>query len=443
MKLFIGFDIRTGNMQIMHADKPTDAAEVDYLQFKSRIFTEEYFEEAKTLLEEYFVQHPTLQNLQAYVVLPNEAVGFETFNLPNMKHSKMAAALDTELANLYEGRQKDNKINVSTLFRNRQYTTMGTIYFNKKLIAQIYRLLTDVKVFPKETTYSGNAMLNSVFSFLPQARGKSFVFADVHNEYTEIAISSKGKTQGVAVVPHGLSLLKSDKVELEYMKTNHDVGELAVINAREAAKAKALTVDYDPSVIPEDATIEDYAVQNASPAEQEAARQAEEQAAEQGAEQPTGPDGAPLAEAQPAEGDDFYESEEEEAKRLAEEAKTKLRKVKVFKKMPKRFPKFMMREPPETVEGIQFENWRIVLKWILLYARQAQLTEYTDNPDFILVNLPQEYRFLLDKTNEDGNNDGLKLRPFEPSVKLHGTIRGNLNLYGGMFASHFNKKHNF
>lgn len=445
MKLFIGFDIRTGNMQIMYADRPTDDAVIDYLQFKSRIFTDDFFEEAKTVLEDYFAQHPSLQNLQAYVVLPNLAVGFETFNLPNMKRSQMTQAVETELANLYEGRQKDCKVNTSVLYHNKQYTTIGAIYFNKKLIAQIYKLLTDVKVFPKVTTYSGNALLNSVYNFVPQTRGKSFVFADVHNEYTEIAVSSKGKTLGVAIIPHGMSVVRSEKVEQEYMRTNHDIGELAVINAREMAKAKSLTMtETDPSVIPEGATIADYAVDPSATVSEEEKTAAEdtteETASEQGVENPATEDVAA-----PSEGgsDDFYESEEDEEKRLAEEAKAKQKKIKVFKKMPRRYPKFMTREAPETEEGVQFENWRIIVKWILLYARQAELTEYIDAPDYVLVNMPQDYYFLLEQTNVEQGNDGLQFKPFDVADKMAGTIKGNLNLYGGLFSSHYNKTNNF
>ena len=118
-----------------------------------------------------------------------------------------------------------------------------------------------MRLFPKETTYRGSALLNCAYNFAPRLRGKSFVFADMHLDYTEIAVSGKGRLLGAATIPHGTSILKTDKVVSEYMATDHEVGELAVINAREAARAKALTLSLDdPSVIPEGATIEDYAV---------------------------------------------------------------------------------------------------------------------------------------------------------------------------------------
>lgn len=465
MKLFVGFDMQNSNIRIMRAEKPTEPAAVDYLHFQSRIFTDEFFGETQKLLEEYFAKKPSLANLPAYVVLPNQAVGFETFNLPNMPRAKLQQAFETELSNEYEGRQKSRKVNRFLLAQNKQYATIGAVFFDKNLIAQIYKLLTNVRVFPKETTYSGNALLSGALNFAPKLRGKNFVFADMHLDYTEIAVSSKGKILGFAVIPHGTSLIKTDKVELEYMQTDHEVGEIAVINAREVARAKALTLaddEPDLSVIPEGATIEDYAVEPPAPPAQgeegaagertvsgkTAGELAEDSAAlraEPSAERPSEPgDALPAGEGENGEGeDDFYESEEEEAKRLAEAAKEKLRKVKVYRKMPKRYPKFMLREPPETEEEFRYENFRIIMKWILLYARQAELTEYIASPDFIAVNMPSELYGLLDAANREQGESGLQFRPFTAADKLSSEIKGNLNLYGCLFAKHYNKNHNF
>lgn len=217
MKLFVGFDIRNNNIVLLSAERASDAAHTEYLHFSSRIFTDEFFAEAEKLLEEYFAHKPSLRNRAAYVVLPNEAVSFETFNLPNMSRAKTDLAFDAELNNLYEGRQKSRKINRFVLAQNKQFTTFGAVFFDKKLVAAIYKLLTDVRLFPKETTYRGSALLNCAYNFAPRLRGKSFVFADMHLDYTEIAVSGKGRLLGAATIPHGTSILKTDKVVSEYM----------------------------------------------------------------------------------------------------------------------------------------------------------------------------------------------------------------------------------
>ena len=468
MKLFVGFDLQNHNIKILNAEKAADTAATEYLHFSSRVFTDEFFDEMQKLLENYFSERPSLRNLPVYVVLPDEAVGFETFNLPNMPRVKLIQALEAETNNLYEGRQKNFKINRFQLAQNKQYSTIGAVYFDKKLVARIYRTLSDVKLFPKDTTYSGNALLNSAFNFSSRLRGKSFVFADMHLDYTEIAVSSKGRTLGTAVIPHGLALLKTDKIEQEYMNTDHSVGELAVINAREAARAKALTLsDGDaPNLVNEDSTIEDFAVED-RPAGEAAALTAEakltvkpepegtesaaadgaESAAADGAEsatdaEPAAADGAESATADGFSGDDEKGDDGLLTAEDVEQPKVAVKKIKVYRKMPRRYPKFMMREIPDTEEGFMYENFRTIMKWILLYARQAALSEYTASPDFIVVNMPRDKYFLLDRANEE-QGDGIKFRPFSAADKLSDEIRNNLALYGCMFARHFNKNHNF
>lgn len=456
MKIIVGFDLREKLIKVMIIGKTKDktvSTETEYLHFNERIFTGEFYAEARAILQEYFATKPLLANQPVYVVLPNEAVGFEMFNLPNLSQSKLDQAFETELSNQFEGRQKEKKINKFPVSHNKQYTIIGAVYFDKMLVNNVYKMLTGYKLFPKQTTYSANGLLNAVLANMPKARGKSFVFADVHGTYTEIVISSKGKTMGFAYIPHGTDLLKTDKVESEYMRTEHTAGEIAVINARESAKAKALTTIG--TELPEDATFEDYAVDGAAEGEYsgERAEQAAqdevteavpEETAEAGAEEAAEEIALDSAAAETAgegaaEGTDDAEDEE---KALEEAAKARLNKIKVYRKMPKRYPKFMLRELPETEEGFLFENFRILAKWILLYARQAELSEYISSPEFILVNMPEDRRFLLEKMNEE-QGDGLQFKAFTAADKLAPQQRNNLALTGCLFAKQYNKNHNF
>ena len=121
-----------------------------------------------------------------------------------------------------------------------------------------------------------------------------------------------------------------------------------------------------------------------------------------------------------------------------------LNKAKVYRKMPRRYPKFMQRPLPETPEGFQYENFRIIMKWILLYARQAALTEYMTAPEFILVNMPKELYFLLDMANTEQKEAGTpRFLPFAAADKLSPDLKGNLNLIGGLYENKFNKDGNF
>ena len=131
MKLFIGFDIQNSRIRLLLADKGTAPAQAVSLQCSARPFTEAFFQEAATLLEQYFGEVPSARHLPTYVSLPSAAVGLETFSLPNMPRARVGVALDTELKNLYEDRLKKKKINRFLLVQNKDYSIYGAIYFDK------------------------------------------------------------------------------------------------------------------------------------------------------------------------------------------------------------------------------------------------------------------------------------------------------------------------
>lgn len=406
MKLLIGFDMQNSRIRLLLADKGAAAAQSASLRYTSRLFSEEFFKEAARLLEEYFEGVPSARHLSAYVSLPSAAVGLETFSLPNLSRSRANVALDTELKNLYEGSLKNKKVNKFLLAQFKDHSVYGAVYFDKTLVARLYKLLTESKVLPRLTTYAGNAVLDSALGLSMRLRGKNFLFADVQQESTTVTLCSRGRTMGTALLPHGTNILRGDEVLSEYMITDHDAAEIAVINAREAARAKTLTLSAQAAEesVQADAEEEDFSEEGGLKAVEE----------EGGAGSPEGGD------------------------------KPGASKVKIYKKTPKRYPKFMTRETPQTEEGICYENFRILLKWFLLYARQADTAEYMAKPEFIVVHLPQQYSYLLDRANEEQREcGGLLLRPFAVAEKLSAPVRENLDLYGCIFAKHFNRNHNF
>ncbi|OAO13200.1 hypothetical protein AV274_5117 [Blastocystis sp. ATCC 50177/Nand II] len=143
------------------------------------------------------------------------------------------------------------------------------------------------------------------------------------------------------------------------------------------------------------------------------------------------------------EADEFDEeqAEEERRERLMKEM-LEARKKKVFaRKMPKRLPKFMLRPVPEEPEGIMYENFRMFIKWALLYNAQLKRQEYLPKMECVAVNLPAEYAFLIDKANAEEEKSEL---PFEYLGDLgNENVGGNLDLVGALYTGIYNKRQNF
>ena len=78
--------------------------------------------------------------------------------------------------------------------------------------------------------------------------------------------------------------------------------------------------------------------------------------------------------------------------------------VKRYVKKSRKLPVFMQRSVPETSQGMVCENFRAFQIRLLQYVRTCHLTETLPDPEFVVVNLPQEYAFLIDALNQQEDN---------------------------------------
>ena len=105
------------------------------------------------------------------------------------------------------------------------------------------------------------------------------------------------------------------------------------------------------------------------------------------------------------------------------------------KKQPRRLPKFMLRETPNTPDWIASENFRVFMKWALtLIAGNEKLTRL-GAPEYICVNLPEELGFLVDYANSEREENGCEFRRLEAPNLSHDVL-ANLELFGGFFPRH-------
>ena len=107
------------------------------------------------------------------------------------------------------------------------------------------------------------------------------------------------------------------------------------------------------------------------------------------------------------------------------------------KKSPRRLPKFMQRPIPETPEGITEENFRVFVKWALtLLASNDKLTNL-GKPECVYVNIPQSLSFVLDKANEELEENGIEFKLLD-NGEYDANVLVNLELYGGFFPRAIN-----
>ena len=447
LNIVVGFDHLLKQVKILRMfGLNFNKATVDTFAYAAHFLSEEFLTEFKEIFARYISTLPTASSLAVYVVLPDNAVAMDNVSLPLMKNNQLKNALTTELQKMYKS-YKELQFNSYIAGSNKQYVVYYFTVLRKSYLTNLYRNLSVNKFYPKLASYSANCTLNTVLQFRPNLRKKTFLLLDVKADYTKAVFCLKGKTAGYADFKLGTIHLVDDKVLQENMQYDHDVADLAILNAKERARMKALTVDADDLDEVADSVADQLmSGDNLNETQAFSADGTVTQVLSDNKQEDVNTLQSAVADIVEGGDDaademDFEQEEEERRQRIAEQL-AESRKRKVFaRKMPKRLPKFMQRPVPETAEGIVYENFRMIMKWALLYRYNLARQEYLPKLDTIVVNIDSKFNFLFDMINSDEEANDIK---FEPLGNLpSANISANLDLIGALYCGMFNKRQNF
>ena len=88
-------------------------------------------------------------------------------------------------------------------------------------------------------------------------------------------------------------------------------------------------------------------------------------------------------------------------------------------------------------------NFRILQKWIMLYARQAESDARMYAPESIVINLPSAFESVVERANEDQKRSGgLPIRRLILPERT-AWAADCLWLYGCQYARHIGGRHMF
>ena len=418
--IIIGFDRREPKLRVLKC--PTGNVNPSILEFID--YDESLFHNGK----EQQILHDNISEIKEkamgfesiYLVLPDYCVAVDVINAPNLSRFKMAGALKVDSEGMYDN-YNDLEIHYFQLSSNKSYSTYASVIMHKTLLAEIKKIFANEKIVLTGITYASNSVLNCAFAANGKNKGKSFLFVDINENDTRIVVSSKGKTAGFSTLPFGYNMIASETVVNEQTLWDHDVAELAVINAQETAKAKKLTVavaeNEQANSELSDVELDEEPIENAPYFNKDS-------------------------------GAEYGLTEEEiEEQRLEEEEKKKVEqlstaaKIKVFtRKAPKKLPKFMQRPEPQNEEEMVEENFRSILKRILLYNEFNQQNKNLNDFEYVLLNIPEKFAFLVDRLSNDEQNK-VKFRRVDPT--FFGDNVEALDLAGALYMKSYNQENNF
>ena len=482
LNLIVGFDTIDNCLTVMRiVGNDISTCKVDYISVRPELIVcGEWAQIISEYLPEYIDNQHFDKTFAVYLMLPDRLVSTDVLTIPTLSSGKMADALQSQIEELYTF-APNYKFNKIMLASNKSNTTYELIMVNKDVLNSIYKALSGAKLYVKNATYAAAGALDAVFALRPKTRKQSFLFLDIKNRSARITVCGNGSAIGWVELPFGLNMLSSDKILVEANVVYNDVANIAVINATELAKKKKMTVmeDDDESVIEEAAITLNEINADKLPDEREYAEAEgvpddEHDKAETGAKTADGEksaggaagdksgadDKAKVAEGgadkakDGAVGDETVKAEaaaalavggatvSETVTEPVEAKEPPKPKVKAYVRKTKRLPAFMQRPTPETPEGFVVENFRAFVKRCLLVKMQNEQSGYLPVPSFVLVNMPEEFGYVIDEINKEEDN-GIEFRYFDPSKEKNVSLTANLELYGALFAGAVNKVNTF
>ena len=372
--------------------------------YTGSLFDEEFFGKFKDAVKEFTQNTPSESIRKVTVILPDNAVLTDTVRIPTMRGvGQTKKMLEVTLRGLYRN-YADLHIISHVAEQNKQYTTFTVAAVQKRIVTSIYAACAENKLLVDTLTYASSAAVCGATLVDPTLKNASFLFLDIKDVYSRFVFVTKGKTVGSYTLPFGLEFLRRPKVIQEDMLFDHSYAELTVLNAKERARSKKLTIMAQEEDSSEDASeTEGEALPKDSEPDNEEDVLDEIDAGEEG-------------------------SELEEMAALRPQATPKI----FTRKSPRRLPKFMQREIPEDEDGIAYENFRVLVKWALtLIHENRDLTEL-GKPENVCVNLPLDLLNALGMTNAEVVENGIVFVRL-PVDREKATVVENLELYGGLF----------
>ena len=364
--------------------------------FAAKKMDESFFEKFKEALKEFTANTPSEAVRKVSIILPDSAVLTDTIKMPTVKGTaQMQKMLDVTLGGLYHN-YKDLQILAHMADQNKQYSTIAITAVQKQIVSSIFAACAENKLLVDTLSFACASAVGGALALYPKLKNTSYLFLDVKDIYSRFAFVVDGKVMGYYTLPFGLEFLRKPKITQEDVLFEHSYAELTVLNARERAKAKKLTV----LGLADDAASTQNAEQNLEMGELDTEL-------------------ALASESTPAPG------------------------VKLFaRKSPRNLPKFMQREIPETEEGIAFENFRVFMKWALTLIHGNESITELGAPQFVCVNLPSDLAFVIDKANEEAEENGISFLRL-PTGDESLPIASNLELYGGLVPQYINATNKF
>lgn len=345
--------------------------------YKDKPFSEDFYEKLKTVSKKH--SESTANFSKTALILPDNLFFSDTVKIPVIQKKAMENSLKLAIDTIFKN-SRDLKYKTLLLGQNKQTATYNVLGVKKEFLLRTIHALSQGGISVTAVTFNSASAVAGAMQLSPKLKTESFLLVDVRKHLTKYALVLNGKTVGFYTLPFGYSVLRADKIFDETELFDHASAELIVLNSKERARNKQLTLEVEDSQT--SSIIEDF------------------------------------------DEEDTYQP------------KTS---TFVITKSGKKLPKFMQREILPTEDGIYYENFRIFIKWALEILKDNEdLTAYT-KPKTVYVNMPIKYEKVIGMINKEETGIEFASLPQQKDEFL----KENLDLLGGMVIKKYSSHNNF
>ncbi len=213
--------------------------------YTPRTFDQEFYNDlAGVLKQQTKTSGADLQ--KASLVLPDQLFLLDMVSVPVIHRKAMQNSLNLAIENIY-GNTGDLNLKTFAIRQTKQTTTYGLVGIRRDLLGEVRRVFSENGVAVGEITFASNAMVNGAMALNGKIRNGSFLLLDIKENYSRFAFVVRGCTMGYYDLPFGYGMLYESRVAAEDTLFDYRAGRLLVLNAKERALAKQLTVDGNSS----------------------------------------------------------------------------------------------------------------------------------------------------------------------------------------------------
>lgn len=376
--------------------------------YSGQLFDNDFIKTLKSAIKQFVEDTPFESSKKITVVLPDDVVITDVIKIPTMRGiGQTRKTLETTLGGLYRN-FSELQINSYIAEQNKQYSSFVIAAIKKDILSSVRGACVENKVIADILTYASSAAVCGASMINPKLKSASYLFLDIKECYSRFVFAVNGKAVGHYSLPFGFEILKNSAIVQEDMLFDHSFAELTVLNAKEKAKSKKLTVmAYDDEISGIPFAFGRKDIESLSFFIDEDKHNREDEGSEDSVTRAIG-------------AEDAVQSEQFRSRKM------------LVRTISRKSPKQMPDETTADSERIVFENFRVFIKWALTLIRENKTLTELARPEFVCVNLPSELAWLTDKANDEVKENGISFVCFNRNSG-NAPIISDLELYAGLF----------